>query len=216
MGQTTPKQYLNLLNKPIIQHTLERLAASQIKGIAVCISSVDAYWDQLNIELPIPLYKVEGGQERCHSVLNGLKALETYANPDDWVLVHDAARPCVRLADIQKLMTSLAHHPIGGLLALPVRDTMKRADNHNYVASTVSREGLWHALTPQMFRLGMLQDALQFMLDQQQHVTDDAQAIEKIGHCPVLVEGHADNIKITHPQDLTLAELYLQEQIACT
>ncbi len=214
MGHSTPKQYLNLHNKPVIQHTLERLSASNVKGVAVCISSEDEHWNTLNIELSIPLFKVKGGQERCHSVLNGLKALEAHANPDDWVLVHDAARPCVRLEDINKLMASLAHHPVGGLLALPVRDTMKRSDSHNYITSTVSREGLWHALTPQMFRLNTLLEALQIMLDQKQYVTDDAQAIEKMGHCPILVEGHADNIKITHPQDLKLAELYLQEQLS--
>jgi 2-C-methyl-D-erythritol 4-phosphate cytidylyltransferase len=146
-------------------------------------------------------------------VLNGLQALQQQAQPDDWVLVHDAARPCVRQADLEKLMTELAHHPVGGLLAVPVRDTMKRADAKLEIVETVNREGLWHALTPQMFRLEALSNALQSLLSRGEHVTDDAQAMEKMGQRPVLIEGHADNIKITHPQDLSLAELYLQQQV---
>ncbi|MCK5716845.1 MAG: 2-C-methyl-D-erythritol 4-phosphate cytidylyltransferase, partial [Thiomargarita sp.] len=137
--------------------------------------------------------------------------LQEHAQSDDWVLVHDAARPCVRQADIEKLMTDLAQHPIGGLLGVPVRDTMKRVDNL-HIVDTINRDGLWHALTPQMFRLGNLYNALQHVLNSGELVTDESQAIEKMGKRPVLIEGHADNIKITHPQDLRLAELYLQQQ----
>ncbi|KHD11790.1 2-C-methyl-D-erythritol 4-phosphate cytidylyltransferase [Candidatus Thiomargarita nelsonii] len=205
MGSQRPKQYLHLHNKPILQHTLERLNLPAIAGIVVCVAEHDPYWETLT--LPMPVMRVNGGAERCHSVLNGLQALQQQAQPDDWVLVHDAARPCVRQADIEKLMTELAHHPVGGLLAVPVRDTMKRADANS--VETVNREGLWHALTPQMFRLEALSNALQNLLSRGEHVTDDAQAMEKMGQCPVLIEGHADNIKITHPQDLSLAELYL-------
>ncbi len=154
--------------------------------------------------------RVNGGAERCHSVLNGLQALRQQAQPNDWVLVHDAARPCVRQADIEKLMTQLAEHPVGGLLAVPVRDTMKRADTGREIVETVNRDGLWHALTPQMFRLETLFNALQNVSNRGELVTDEAQAIEKTGQRPVLIEGHADNIKITHPQDLSLAEMYLQ------
>ncbi len=205
MGSQRPKQYLHLRNKPILQHTLERLNLPTIAGIVVCVAEDDPYWETLT--LPMPVMRVNGGAERCHSVLNGLQALQQQAQPDDWVLVHDAARPCVRQADIEKLMTELAHHPVGGLLAVPVRDTMKRVDANS--VETVNREGLWHALTPQMFRLEALSNALQNLLSRGEHVTDDAQAMEKMGQCPVLIEGHADNIKITHPQDLSLAELYL-------
>jgi len=205
MGSQRPKQYLHLRNKPILQHTLERLNLPGIAGIVVCVAEDDPYWETLT--LPMPVMRVNGGAERCHSVLNGLQALQQQAQPDDWVLVHDAARPCVRQADIEKLMTELAHHPVGGLLAVPVRDTMKRANAS--LVETVNREGLWHALTPQMFRLEALSNALQSLLSRGEHVTDDAQAMEKMGQCPVLIEGHADNIKITHPQDLSLAELYL-------
>jgi 2-C-methyl-D-erythritol 4-phosphate cytidylyltransferase len=221
MGSSSPKQYLHLHGKPILQHTLERLNLSCIAGIVVCVADNDPYWDTLT--LPMSVMRVSGGAERCHSVLNGLQALQQHAQPDDWVLVHDAARPCVRQADIEKLMTQLADHPVGGLLAVPVRDTMKRADNQSLartfggelekqVVETVSREGLWHALTPQMFRLEALSHALQSVLSRGELVTDDAQAMERLGLRPVLIEGHADNIKVTHPQDLSLAELYLQQQ----
>ncbi|MCK5867358.1 MAG: 2-C-methyl-D-erythritol 4-phosphate cytidylyltransferase, partial [Mycoplasmataceae bacterium] len=132
--------------------------------------------------------------------------------PDDWVLVHDAARPCVRQTDIENLIIKLANHSVGGILALPVRDTMKRSNPEAEIVETVEREGLWHALTPQMFRLELLFNALQTVLNNNELVTDEAQAIEKQGFKPLLIAGHADNIKITHPQDLTLAELYLREQ----
>jgi 2-C-methyl-D-erythritol 4-phosphate cytidylyltransferase len=222
MGNSRPKQYLTLHGKPILQHTLERLSLARITRIVVCIAENDPYWETLQV--PSSVIRVNGGTERCHSVLNGLQALQQQAQPDDWVLVHDAARPCVRPADIEKLMTQLADHPVGGLLAVPVRDTMKRAqaiasDSHPFwgekgleVVETVNREGLWHALTPQMFRLEVLAQALQSILARGELVTDDAQAMEKLGHRPVLIEGHADNLKITHPQDLSLAELYMQEQ----
>jgi 2-C-methyl-D-erythritol 4-phosphate cytidylyltransferase len=212
MGSRRPKQYLHLHDKPIIQHTLERLCLTRIAGIVVCLAEDDAYWKTLT--LPKPIIRVNGGAERCHSVLNGLQALREWAQPDDWVLVHDAARPCVRQADIEKLMTELAHHPVGGLLAVPVRDTMKRAASNAHeieIVETINREGLWHALTPQMFRLETLYHALQSVLNKGELVTDDAQAIERFGLHPVLIEGHPDNIKITHPQDLSLAELYLRQ-----
>ena len=219
MGSRRPKQYLHLLGKPILQHTLERLCLSRIAGIVVCLAEEDIYWESLT--LPKPVIRVSGGAERCHSVLNGLQVLRQRAQPDDWVLVHDAARPCVRQADIEKLMTQLALHPVGGLLAVPVRDTMKRAalstsNSHQEkieieIVETINREGLWHALTPQMFRLETLYNALQSVLSSGELVTDDAQAIERLGLRPVLIEGHADNIKVTHPQDLNLAELYLRQ-----
>lgn len=210
MNSSRPKQYLLLHDKPILQHTLEKLALSNLTGLVVCLAENDPYWDSLQLTLPV--IRVQGGSERCHSVFNGLQALQQYAQPDDWVLVHDAARPCVRPSDIKKLMTQLADHPVGGLLAMPVRDTLKRADSQKTVVETVNREGLWHALTPQMFRLAALSKALANVLNSGQLVTDEAQAMEQMGYYPKLVEGHADNIKVTHPQDLNLAALYLQQQ----
>ncbi len=220
MNNSCPKQYLHLHGKPVLQHTLERLCLPRIAEIFVCVAENDPYWETLI--LPKPVIRINGGAERCHSVLNGLQALQKLAQPNDWVLVHDAARPCVRTTDIEKLMTQLAHHPVGGLLAVPVRDTMKRTEIEYHspinqepleITETVNRTGLWHALTPQMFRLNALLSALQNVLDNGELVTDDAQAMERLGHRPVLIEGHSDNIKITHPQDLSLAELYLQQQV---
>jgi len=210
MGSDIPKQYLTLHNKTILQHTLERLDASLVSQIIVCIAINDIYWKQL--KPPAKVKQVAGGKERCHSVFNGLKVLKNQAKADDWVLVHDAVRPCVRPADIDKLMIILAEHPIGGLLALPVRDTMKRGNEEGKIIETVNRENLWHALTPQMFRFKILYEALRYALDKNETVTDEAQAIEKFGYHPVLVEGHADNIKITHPHDLVLADLFLERQ----
>ncbi len=214
MGGHRPKQYLLLQGKPILQHTIERLSLTGVTGIVVCVAKKDPYWEMLN--LPKSVMRVNGGLERCHSVLNGLLALQQHAQPDDWVLVHDAARPCVRPTDIKKLMKQLANHPVGGLLAVPVHDTMKRVDTlleeKPKIIETVNREGLWHALTPQMFHLEALSNALQRVLTQNELVTDDAEAMEKLGLQPLLIEGHADNIKITHPHDLILAELYLQQQ----
>ncbi|MCK5876237.1 MAG: 2-C-methyl-D-erythritol 4-phosphate cytidylyltransferase [Candidatus Marithrix sp.] len=210
MGSECPKQYLQLQGKTILQHTLERFNLANIAGIVVCIAEHDTYWDELTF--PMQVIRANGGKERCHSVLNGLQVLQQYAQPDDWVLVHDAARPCIRQTDIENLITKLVAHPVGGLLGLPVRDTMKRSDAKSEIVATVEREKLWHALTPQMFRLELLFNALQAVLSNNELVTDEAQAVEKQGLKPLLVTGHADNIKITHPQDLVLAELYLREQ----
>ena len=153
-----------------------------------------------------------GGIERCDSVLNGLQMLSSMAEPDDWVMVHDAARPCVRKEDINHLIEIVADHPIGGILALPVSDTIKRGNKNNSISTTVDRKGLWHALTPQMFRLSTLRLALSGCRSNDKVVTDEAQAIEICGNHPLLIEGHPDNIKVTHNYDLALAELYLQQQ----
>jgi len=212
MGADRPKQYLPLAGKTVIEHTLQRLCdIDAIHAVVVALSDEDVYWK--NVQQPAKVQQTLGGTERFHSVFNALQYLSKQANPDDWVLVHDAARPCVRPADIEKLMQELAEHPVGGLLVAPVRDTMKRADTQGQIAETVSRVGLYHALTPQMFRYGALYQALQYVLQKQLSVTDDAQAIELQGLRAVLVEAHADNIKITHPQDLALAELFLQQQL---
>lgn len=213
MGLDRPKQYLPLLGKSVLQHTLERICLPAISGIVVCTAQEDTFWQTLTLQLPIPLWRVTGGTERFLTVLQGLKKLTDIAQPTDWVLVHDAARPCVRRADIEQLITQLALHPVGGLLAVPVRDTMKKANAQGLVLETVNRQNMWLALTPQMFRLNLLLSALEHVVTHGDVVTDEAQAIERLGYQPVLVEGHADNIKITHPQDLQWAELFLQQQV---
>ncbi len=211
MESDTPKQYLKLNNKTVIEHTLSVFDEhDSISEIVVSISEGDEYWTALNLELSKPLHVASGGKERCDSVLNGLKFLNNKAAADDWVLVHDAARPCLRHEDVTLLIDSLREHDIGGILAVPVRDTMKRSFDNNRIKETVERENLWHALTPQMFRFSMLKNALESAIKTNEEVTDEASAIELAGHQPLLVEGHADNIKITRPEDLVLASFFLQ------
>jgi 2-C-methyl-D-erythritol 4-phosphate cytidylyltransferase len=213
MGTNVPKQYLKLHDKTIIEHSLQRLAAqTELSGMVVAISKADERWPELELNLGIPLYVAPGGEERCHSVLNALNSLAEFAADDDWVLVHDAARPCVRNADISKLINTLGAHPVGGLLGLPVSDTVKRSNAEHVIEETVKREGLWRALTPQMFRLAALRQALEKAIADDYLVTDDASAMEHSGQMPLMVEGHGDNIKITHLADLKMAEFYLHLQ----
>ncbi len=215
MGGQIPKQYLTLRGRPIIEHTVSRLCGHPlVGGVVVVLAAHDTWWQGINIDTSKPVIRALGGAERCHSVLNGIEALGDFAAPADWVLVHDAVRPCVRLTDVDRLITMLADHPVGGLLGLPVGDTIKRADAHGTVAETVSRQGLWHALTPQMFRLRALQQALHRCIEQDLVITDEAQAMELTGNAPQLVEGSPDNIKITRQADLALAELFLTHQRA--
>ncbi len=197
----------------MLLHTLERLGRyPRLRGMVVGIAADDAYWPTLASEVPNLLQSYVGGAERAQTVLNGLRALESYAAPDDWVLVHDAARPCVRHADIDALLLAIAGHADGGLLARPLSDTVKRADHNGCCEETVARTGLWRALTPQVFRLVALRDALESAMAQGVEITDEASAMEYSGARPRLVPGHADNIKITVPEDLALAELYLRAQ----
>ncbi len=216
MGSEIPKQYLPLGGRMVIEHTLARLASHpKINKIVVSIGADDHYWKDVLHPTAAEVVSVTGGAERCDSVFNGLQALRGEAAADDWVLVHDAARPCLRIADIEKLMATLKEHPVGGVLGLPVADTMKRSDVAGTIIETVSRARLWRALTPQMFRFGMLYHALSRARDSDVLITDEASAIEWTGFSPRMVEGHGDNIKITQPHDLSLAALYLQQQKEC-
>ena len=212
MGTKTPKQYLPLCGLAVIEHTIARLLAyPRIKAVTVVVGTNDEWW--ASVPSGSRVHRVDGGAERCHSVLNGLKSLlATHAGPKDRVIVHDAVRPCLRVEDIDRLIEEVADYEDGGLLGVPVRDTMKRVDDKNCVSETVSREQLWHALTPQMFPLKVLYDALHNAIDSQALVTDEASAMELAGYRPKMVDGHPDNIKITRHTDLELAALYLAEQ----
>ncbi len=213
MQADIPKQYLSINNKTILARTLELFCSHpRIESVVVAISDKDKIWPTLDIGSHPKIIVTRGGAERCHSVLNGLNALLGKADSSDWILVHDAVRPCLRKEDIDSLIDALNRHEIGGLLGLPVRDTMKRADQSSTVQETVEREGLWHALTPQMFHFRTLMESLQKSLSEDFIVTDEAQVIELNGLKPLLVEGHSDNIKITCNHDLALAELYLSRQ----
>ena len=210
-GGRTPKQYLSIHGKTVLEHSLRPFCEHPaVKGVVVATAADDAYWPTLAVAGHARVRHVVGGKERCHSVLNGLRGLPEDAAEEDWVLAHDAARPCVRPADIDALLRELRAHPVGGALAMPVRDTMKRTNPQAEVTETVERELLWHALTPQMFRLGMLRTALQDALDNGRLATDETQAIELRGLRPKLVACGAHNIKITRAEDLPLAEFYLR------
>ncbi|MGM0564185.1 MAG: 2-C-methyl-D-erythritol 4-phosphate cytidylyltransferase [Pseudomonadota bacterium] len=217
MGADRPKQYLEFAGSTILQCTLERLhRALPDSLITVALGGDDPWWSETERRLPESLlqrlHKVEGGEERCHSVLNALDSLTDQAAADDWILVHDAARPCVRPGDIAHLIASAEERGHGGLLASPVKDTMKRADDSGCVGETVERKNLWHALTPQLFPRETLHTALSEGLARGLAITDEAMAVEAAGGRVALVEGHADNIKITHPGDLALASLYWRAQ----
>lgn len=213
MQADRPKQYLPLHGKTVLEHTLSRFLEHKIiDGVVVALSEDDPWWRELGLQHS-KLFIALGGEERCHSVLNALNALQSQADGNDWVLVHDAARPCLRREDLDQLINTLRDHPVGGLLGLPLADTVKRTGEDNAVLETVPREHLWRALTPQMFRLGELRAALESVVQKGQLVTDDASAMELAGKAPKMIEGHGDNIKITRPQDLRLAELYLSEQV---
>lgn len=217
MGAELPKQYLPLLGKTLCEHTLDRLLDLPCwERVLVCVAPGDSMWHRLPVSQYERIVTVAGGNERSDSVLNALQALAHEAVADDWVLVHDVARPCVLRADIERLIETVEADTAacGGILATPVRDTMKRADAYGYIAETVERSGLWHALTPQMFRFGLLYDALQQASDAGVTITDEASALEWAGHAPLLVEGRADNIKATRPADLPLIIHTLQQQHA--
>lgn len=212
-GGDVAKQYQLLNGYTVMQHTLDRLGSvSGIAGIVVPLAAGDTDAATLAWRHEDKLQFVTGGATRADSVLAGLDALRDRLADDDWVLVHDVARPCVRVADVERLLQQLQVDPVGGLLACRVRDTMKRTDDGMQVVATVPREQLWHALTPQLFRYGLLRRALLAAMASGVEVTDEASAIEHLGLRPRLVEGARDNIKITFPEDLRLAALFLAEQ----
>jgi 2-C-methyl-D-erythritol 4-phosphate cytidylyltransferase len=213
LGAEVPKQYLDLAGRPVIDYSLRLfLGHRRIRGVVVALDPADGYWASVPLADHPDVIRAPGGAERCHSVLNALDVLAPLAEDDDWVLVHDAARPCLRLEDLQRLFEAVMDHPVGGLLGVPARDTMKQAGPGGEVLRTVPRDDLWHAFTPQMFRLGLLRGALRGALETQRLVTDESGAVELLGLSPLLVEGHADNIKITRPGDLALARFHLERQ----
>ena len=213
VGSVVPKQYLELAGRKVIDFTLATLLDHpHVRGVVVALDPGDALWPQTLHASHPRVWTVSGGVERCHSVRNALLGLAGRAAGDDWVLVHDAARPCLRPADLDRLIAGLEGDPVGGILGVPVRDTMKQAGPEDRIEATVPREGLWHAFTPQAFRLGLLRRALERALDAGRLVTDDASAVELLGLRPRLIEGHADNIKITRPEDIPLAQFFLEQQ----
>jgi len=204
MAADRPKQYLQLGGLTILEHSLECfLDHPQLKGLVISLAVDDPYWPGLACAADLRIQRVAGGKERADSVLNALLYLhEQGAHDDDWVLVHDAARPNLSRDDLDNLLRELADDPVGGLLAVPARDTLKRADSNGRVTETVDRSLIWQAYTPQMFRLGALHRALADGLVSNVSITDEASAMEWAGQSPRLIEGRSDNIKVTRPEDL--------------
>lgn len=210
-GAEKPKQYLSLLGRPLIFHTLAALAACpSIDRVWVVLAPDDPYWPQYDwSELGPKLETLRcGGETRAESVTNGLRAASMVAAPDDWILVHDAARPCLSQAMLATLINELNDDPVGGILAVPVADTLKRVGDGQRIAATEARDGLWQAQTPQMFRYGLLGEAL----EKCRTVTDEASAVEALGLAPKLVRSETTNLKVTYPTDLAMAGLILRGQ----
>ncbi|WLS79816.1 2-C-methyl-D-erythritol 4-phosphate cytidylyltransferase [Erwinia pyri] len=211
MQSECPKQYLKLGGKTLLEHALESLLIHPaVSRIIVAISPDDPYFSSLPIASDARISVVQGGKERADSVLAGLNV----ASSAHWVLVHDAARPCLHPDDLNRLLAITSTSKVGGILAAPVRDTMKRAEpGKEAIAHTVDREALWHALTPQLFPLTLLRECLTRALQEGATITDEASALEYCGYHPELVIGRSDNIKVTRPEDLALAAFYLTQLI---
>lgn len=211
MQSDKPKQYLDLAGKTVIEQTLLRLLGANVfSAIAVAISIEDPYWPKISLSTHYHIITAPGGKERADSVLSALKTIRELASDNDWVLVHDAARPCITNTDIRLLIDQLQSDEVGGILALSSHDTLKNVQG-NCILNTLDRTHIWRALTPQMFRYGMLKTALE-EAEGNKAVTDEASAIEMKGWQPKIVEGRPDNIKITRPEDLALAQFYLEHQ----
>ncbi len=214
MGGVLPKQYRPLLGRPLIWHTLSALAAVvEIDRVFVVLAPGDRHWQEFDFSVLGSKLRVLpcGGETRARSVANGLAAICGEVADDDWVLVHDAARACVTPAQVTALIRGVGDDPVGGILVVPVADTLKR-EEHGRIAATVARDGLWQAQTPQMFRRGLLARALAATAA----VTDEAGAVEALGERPKLIAADAFNLKITYPLDLELAELILRDRNAMT
>lgn len=211
MSDALPKQYHELAGQPMIRHALAVLCASpRIQKVFVVLAQQDRAWERFDWrELGDKLSVLHcGGPTRADSVLNGLVAIAADAAGEDWVLVHDAARPCLSAAQLDALLDQVGGDAVGGILAVPVADTLKRCGDDRRIEETVTREGLWQAQTPQMFRYRLLRDAL----SHGRGVTDEAGAVEALGLRPLLVASDTSNLKVTYPADLALAEKILTER----
>ena len=211
MGAEAPKQYLRLNGKSLIQHVIKVFdQATKINSIHIVLSEGDTHWrgTYLNLSSKAQVHHC-GGETRAMSVLNGLHAIASQVDEDDWILVHDAARPGLSNVLLSQLINSLENDAVGGLLALPLADTLKRADSEKCVVATLPRTDLWQAQTPQMFRYGTLKTAL---TDFKGAATDEAEAIEAMGLKPKLVNGELRNLKVTYPQDLAVLSALLNSK----
>jgi 2-C-methyl-D-erythritol 4-phosphate cytidylyltransferase len=212
METAIPKQYLPISGKPMISYSIQTFFASpRIASIHLALSPEDYFWRNLDLAANSRLQlHYTGGETRAQTVLNTLYAMKSQVDVDDWILVHDAARPGLTLALLDTLLDSLENDAVGGLLALPLADTLKQSNADDRVKTTIPRDGLWQAQTPQMFRYRLLTNALENF---DGVPTDEAQAIESLGFEPKLVTGSLRNMKVTYPQDMALMELFIQKEI---
>lgn len=212
MGADRPKQYLQVNGQSILEHTLTRLLCfPTFEKIMIAVNHDDPFFHNMPVSKDDRIQNCDGGKERVDSVLNGLNALlQQGADVSDWVMVHDVARPCISQNDIQLLYD--ARNNQGAIIGAPVRDTMKRTDAQGNIIETVEREQLWHALTPQLSQIGILKDAIEWSLQKQLPVTDEASALEHTGLKPKMIAGLASNIKVTHPDDLAMVTQFLTNE----
>ena len=213
VGGAVPKQYREIAGMPVLAHTLKRLAAVQeIDATFVGVSETDSHWRNLPLPPGMQVACYTGGQSRAETVWLGLQALQACVGTSDWILVHDAARPCVQVEDIDALISAVIPSLDGGLLAVPVTDTIKVANQDSTTKQTMDRKMLWRAQTPQLFRFSVLYTALQAVVHDLESISDESAAVEKLGLKPLIVQSAERNIKITNDKDLQLAEFFLSKQ----
>ncbi|MEO4091239.1 2-C-methyl-D-erythritol 4-phosphate cytidylyltransferase [Acinetobacter pittii] len=211
-SKTELKQYQYIQNKTVLEHTVRRISQLPLNGYVLAIGTQDTFAQTLAFHDMDKAHFCMGGAERVHSVLNALNHLLTFADENDWVLVHDAARPCVTIECLNALVEQAIKSNHSAILAIPVRDTLKQVRVDNYINKTVSRDSLWQAQTPQIAKIGKLKKAIEYALENNIAITDEASALEYMGETVQVVMGRSDNIKITYPDDLELARLILQSQ----
>lgn len=225
MGGVTPKQYLNLAGESMLQRTLSRLlGVPDLQGIVVALAPDDKHWPLVPASKDPLVHAAPGGRTRADSVVSGLQYVLSKAPGTTWVMVHDAARPLVSLSDIQRLYSAVYNSgAVGGILATAVQDTLKKADEYHCIEQTISRQNLWQAQTPQLFRAGELLGALtqaksapEERMTNQMPITDEASAMERLGHEPLLVEALEPNFKITRPRDLLVAAAIIESSAGTT
>ncbi len=211
-SKTELKQYQYIQNTTVLEHTVRRISQLPLSGYVLAIGTQDTFAQTLAFQNIDKAHFCIGGAERVHSVLNALNHLLTFANENDWVLVHDAARPCVTFDCLNTLVEQAIESNHSAILAIPVRDTLKQVEANNHINKTVTRDSLWQAQTPQISKIGKLKKAIEYALENNIAITDEASALEYMGETVQVVMGRSDNIKITYPDDLELARLILQSQ----